>query len=753
SQAISYAGAPGYQMDGEAVRGYRNHSGDTMTSIFRRDGALLQNIYGMSYDGENVAPTTVDPVLPTIGARRAAIAAGENPIDEGFDGQINELLVFPSALPEQKLRDVHDYLNSKWGDAVIWDLSTELKSVVLSGGSSSEPQIIRGGHGDDVLGGGSADDTISGGPGADVLSGGAGTDRFVFGGIDTGADTILDFDVSLDVVDLSALFWGQSGDARDFLSIRLDTDFSTEVPTLNSVLLVQRSEGDVQEITLKNVVIGPNELVQMVVEGRIDMGGLSIPSEVQLSLASGVQGNSFDEPFTVVLTRNGDGSAGAIDIPIGFFEESLGGRFVIDEATANEKKRSVVHFARDETEKALTVRPVPDLETTGTSELEVAVLPHHKYTVSGSSVNRVINDQYNVWLEVLQSNAVADLGQPARVRVYRDGDAVEALTVPLELSGTAESGVHVESVGNSLTIPIGQSYAELLVTARADGLSEGAKVMVLRLASDESYQLGNPSEALLYVGATAEEANSAGFDRWLSESTSGAMTSLADLAGKPQEEVNRFVQAYAYGEGSVEAFSSPQISFQIVDGKPEILANSVLRFADVRWGVESGDKLGAWLNQSAKFVGTDDVTGTKFVGEALTPEERAGFYRLTMSMEAGVYTNGNIAALAGTSDFGTSGSSSWNADQVSGDLTSSGGEAGEVSRIVAELPCEGDLNFDMEIVDGDGSLEFYIDGVKQAETDGDLVSVQQELSGTGSHLLMWQFTKGTGNAVIRNLGK
>jgi hypothetical protein len=753
SQAISYAGAPGYQMDGLAVRGYRNHSGDSTTSIFRREGALLQNIYGMSYDGENVAPTAIDPVLPTIGARRSAIAAGGNPVDEAFDGQIHELLVFPSALPEQKLRDVHDYLNSKWGDAVIWDLSTELKSVTLAGGLNLNPQIIRGGHGDDVLGGGSADDTISGGPGADVMSGGAGADRFVFGGVDTGADSILDFDIALDVVDLSALFWGQSGDARDHLSIRLDADFSTEVPTLNSVLLVQRPGGEVQEITLKNTVIGGEKLMQLIVEGRIDMGGLSIPSDVQISLASGVQGDSFDEPFTVVLSRSGEGTAGAIDIPIGFFEASLGARFIIDEASTNEKQRSVVHFARGETEKALTVRPVPDLETTGESALEVAVLPHFKYSVTGSAIDRVISDQFKVWLEVLQDNAIADLAQSARVRIYRDGDLTEALNVPLKLSGTAESGVHVETVGDSLTIPIGQSYGELQVNARAVGLSEGAKVLVLQLGPDEDYQLGNPSEALLYVGATSVETNNAGFDRWLSVSTGGAMTCLADLAGMPQEEVNRSIQAYAYGQGSAQEYSSPSISFQIVDGKPELLTDRVLRFADVRWGVDSAGKLNQWLDQSAKFTGTDGATGTKFVGEALAPDEKAGFYRLTMNLEAGVFTNGNIAALAGTSNFGTSGISTWSADHVSGDLTSAGGEAGDVSRIVAELTGEGDLNFELEIVDGDGSLAFYIDGVKQGETSGDLVTIQRELGDDQSHLLMWQFTKGSGTAVIRNLGK
>ena len=755
TQAVSYSGASGYQIDGVAVRGYQNASGQNSTSIFRKEGELLQNVFGLSYDGQNIAATSIDPVLPTIGGRRLAIPGSSKPVIEGFGGQLQELLVFPSALPEQKLRDVHDYLQSKWSDAVIWDLSTELRAITLSGSTSLTPQIIRGGHGDDILGGGSANDTLSGGPGADTMSGGPGADRFVFGGVDTGADQITDFDVTQDSVDLSALFWGQTGDARDFLTVRLDADFSTEIPTLDSVLIVQLPNEGTLEITLKHTVVGSDELIQLIVEGRINMGRLTIPSDIQLSLASGAQGNSFEEPFTVVLNRSGDGVAGALDIPIGFFEDALGGHFVIDEASSNDSRRSVVHFARGETEKAITVRPLPDLETTGPSSVEVAVLPNFKYTVVGSPVERTVSDQFNVWLEVIQPNAVSDLGQAASVRIHRDGNLSESFTVGLQLGGTAEEGIHIESVAKSLTIQGGQSYQDILFNARAEGMLEGPKVVVVQLNSGDAYQLRNPSEALLYVGPSVAETNSAGFDRWLQAATDGAMTGLSDLSSLPRETVDRYLQAYAYGRDSIDGNASPRISFQIVDGKPEILTHSLLKFADIGWRVESAAKLDNWQDRSANFTGMIDATGSKFVGEALSPEETNGFYRLIMNLDAGVYRNGTIAAVAGTEKFATSGNATWTADKSGGDLTSSGGETGEISRIVAQLEGEGSLDFEMEISGGDGSgvLAFYIDGVKQSETSGKTEILKQTLSVPGRHLLMWQFTQGTGNAVIRNMSK
>jgi hypothetical protein len=161
-------------MDGAAVRGYENAAGATTTSIFRRKAGLVQNIFGPSYNGENIAAADLEPVLPTIGARRSAVPGGPNPVDASFGGLLHELLVFPTALAEQKLRDVQNYLQSKWAGAVIWNLSTELKPIALSAGPDAQRRIIRGGFGKDQLSGGPGDDIISGGAGDDALTGGGG---------------------------------------------------------------------------------------------------------------------------------------------------------------------------------------------------------------------------------------------------------------------------------------------------------------------------------------------------------------------------------------------------------------------------------------------------------------------------------------------------------------------------------------------------------------------------------------------------
>ena len=571
--------------------------------------------------------------------------------------------------------------------------------------------------------------------------------------MDTGNARITDFDLEHDIIDLSALFWGQTGDARQSVSVRLDANFSTETPTLDTVLIVKRPDTTTQEITLENKVVSGNQLAQLIVEGRLRMGGLSVPTTVQIALAAGNQSSAPDAPFDIVVSRSGAGTVAALDVPLGFFENALGGKFVIDGAIENDSRRSVVHFARGQTSRTLTVRPVPDLEPKSASTVEVAVLPQYKFAVAGASIQRTLTaDLPLVWLEVIQANAVSDTAQPALVRVHRDGETTAALTINVNLGGTAQEGVSIQSVPDSFTFTAGQDSADIQVSALAAGLVNGPKVVLFQLAPSSAYQLGNPSEAVLYAATSATAADGAGFDRWIQAASNGNLTSLGDLAGLPKELVSSYLQAYAFGLDSPDALASHSIGFRIVDGRPEILTHSAFNAADIRWNVQASSSLGNdWADNSGGFTEATDPTGMKLVGQPLAPEATRNFYRLGMDLQPGRLASTSIAAIAGTDQFGTSGNASWTTDTASGDLTSAGSAPGETSRIVAKAEGGTTLGFEMSVPGGGSGdlLAFYIDGVKQAETTSAVVAVSQQLSGTGPHLLMWEFTRGTGNALIR----
>jgi RTX calcium-binding nonapeptide repeat (4 copies) len=757
AQAVSYPGAPVYQVDGAASHGYENATGATTTSVFRRQGALLQNLCGLSYDGAPATPAAIDPVLPTLGARRTAVPdPSSQPVDQAFSGQLRELLVFPAALAEQKLRGVNDYFQSKWAGAVIWNFSTNPKGIAIEAGSGGRPCVIRGGFGADRLRGGEGADTISGGAGDDLLSGGGGADRFVFGAVDLGRDRITDFDVQRDIIDLSASFWGVTGDARNHVSVRLDTNDTTAVPTLDSVLVAVLPDGTRREIVLENTVIGSTQLIRLIAEGRLLMGSLSIPTTVQLSRASvadtGSVAESLGQSFSLQVTRSGAGVAAAQDVPIGFFQ-SRGGRFVVDGAASSGGRRSVVSFARGETSRTVTVRPVPDLETAGTAGVQVAILPQYRYTVAGTAVDQTISDIPRVWLEIIQPDAVANPARPARVVLHRDGATTQGLTLDFELGGTAVNGVHIQQVPSSVSIPAGQSSREIQIAARAAGLSGGPKVLLVRLASRDRYLLADPHEALLYVGNSAAETQGAGFDRWLAASTRGAMQSRADLERLTPGRVGDYLQAYAFGLGSVDALAGKGLSLRIAAGRPELTAPGKLDGADLRWTVQATDGGGLWEDVLQRFARVNQPDGVKLTGPPLAESGPRHFYRLHIATDPGPLAGNRIAATTGSSAYGMTGNANWGADPDTGVLVSQGGASGETNRLISQVDGPLTLDFEMQVTDGDwnDALVFYVDGVRESQSAGEVVRIRKTLDSPGRHLLMWEFTRGSGKALIRNL--
>ena len=93
------------------------------------------------------------------------------------------------------------------GTGVADDLRGNSGNDTLNGGSGNDN--LTGGTGNDTLYGGANDDTITGGAGIDAMTGSAGADTFVFVAItdspDTARDTIADFEVGTDKIDLHAI--------------------------------------------------------------------------------------------------------------------------------------------------------------------------------------------------------------------------------------------------------------------------------------------------------------------------------------------------------------------------------------------------------------------------------------------------------------------------------------------------------------------------------------------------------------------
>jgi hypothetical protein len=129
---------------------------------------------------------------------------------------------------------------------------------------------LYGNDGNDTLFGGKGNDILAGGLGKDTLNGGSGEDTFVFTGLYEGIDTIKDFDLQQDVLDLSGLL-GAVFDPNGQIPLSDYVQASTENgdTTVAVDLDGQGTDHDPVDIAvLEN--IGTNENVRVVIGDHED---------------------------------------------------------------------------------------------------------------------------------------------------------------------------------------------------------------------------------------------------------------------------------------------------------------------------------------------------------------------------------------------------------------------------------------------------------------------------------------------------
>ncbi|MEA5504711.1 calcium-binding protein [Halotia wernerae UHCC 0503] len=97
-----------------------------------------------------------------------------------------------------KFNSIENAVGSDFNDTIIGNSSDN----ILVGGAGND--AINGDKGNDILIGDAGDDLLNGGLGNDTLTGGAGRDRFGFSRASDGIDTITDFTVADDLIEISA---------------------------------------------------------------------------------------------------------------------------------------------------------------------------------------------------------------------------------------------------------------------------------------------------------------------------------------------------------------------------------------------------------------------------------------------------------------------------------------------------------------------------------------------------------------------
>jgi hypothetical protein len=104
-----------------------------------------------------------------------------------------------------------------------------------------------------------------------------------------------------------------------------------------------------------------------------------------------------------------------------------------------------------------------------------------------------------VTITASDASAAESTGDTGTFTITRSGPTASQLVVNFSLSGDAAQGSDYQSVGGSITIPAGQTSADIVITPVDDPLDEAPETVVATLVSGTGYVVGNSANATVTI--------------------------------------------------------------------------------------------------------------------------------------------------------------------------------------------------------------------------------------------------------------
>ena len=146
------------------------------------------------------------------------------------------------------------------------------------------------------------------------------------------------------------------------------------------------------------------------------------------------------------------------------------------------------------------VTPLADNLVEGSETVIATISSNPAYaTGSPSAATVTIADQPVVTLVATVSTASETGLVPGKFTISRSGPNTAALSVNLSLSGTATNGTDYATIASTVTIPVGSSSADVMVTPLADSLDEGSETVIATLSTAPAYAIGGSSSATVTI--------------------------------------------------------------------------------------------------------------------------------------------------------------------------------------------------------------------------------------------------------------
>ncbi|MBE9241797.1 hypothetical protein IQ217_06405 [Synechocystis salina LEGE 00031] len=337
--------------------------------------------------------------------------------------------------------------------------------------------------------GGEGNDFLDGGKGNDSLFGGLGIDKFYFG-LENGQDTINDFDVATEIIQVAAEYGFANG--SEILST-LSKPFSNVSQfnlSANDYIRVFHNVQSGTPLTAANFQI---------------VSSSSTPVTLAISATNGNQteGNAGAKAFTFTINRSGS-TTGTNNVN---WEVTGTGNNPVNanDFVGGVLPSGVVSFAAGETNKVITVNVQGDTTVEANETFRVNLSnPTNGATITTANAEGIItNDDEEVIppLPIIPSitlavspNSVTEDGAANLVYTFtRPGDATQALTVNYSITGTANSSDYTGATpgtGKTITFTAGSNTAILTIDPIADTTVEPDETVIVTLASGIGYTVG-----------------------------------------------------------------------------------------------------------------------------------------------------------------------------------------------------------------------------------------------------------------------
>ena len=233
------------------------------------------------------------------------------------------------------------------------------------------------------------------------------------------------------------------------------------------------------------------------------------PPKISLAISDGTAEEANISPATILVRRSGDlqqdlnvhYTVNPANQPILGTPATSGTDFVALSGT--------IVMRRFRPSENLVITPLNDSEIEGTEKILIRLSPSAVYDIGKQEETISIIDNDFPFVSISTTDGIAsEAGQdPGTFRIFRTGSTASNLTVQFTIASTGTNlatrnvdfSLPIRIVGNAVTIPAGQSSADIAVTPVDDTEQETQEQITMSITQDAAYLIGNNSSASVFI--------------------------------------------------------------------------------------------------------------------------------------------------------------------------------------------------------------------------------------------------------------